>query len=65
MLSSSLPTTADSSGTLDCALGEHLSFIDDLLARPFPAESNRDNAAYSGPSHHLLVLRASQDFWDD
>jgi hypothetical protein len=58
-------TSADSSDTHGSALEEHLSFIDDLLARPFPAESYGDNVAYSGPGHHLLVLRASPDFWDD
>jgi hypothetical protein len=36
-----------------------------MLALPFPATECRDESRYSGPGHHLLVLRASRDFWDD
>lgn len=36
-----------------------------MLARPFPEENYQDDTTCSGPEHHLLVLRASQDFWED
>ncbi|MFJ8882528.1 hypothetical protein ACIRJR_03845 [Streptomyces sp. NPDC102402] len=44
-----------------------LALIDDILALPYPAgEESEDNGGRSsGPGHHLLILRASQDFWDD
>ncbi|GGZ12050.1 hypothetical protein [Streptomyces nitrosporeus] len=47
--------------------GSALALIDDALARPFPAgEESEDNGVRSsGPGHHLLILRASRDFWDD
>ncbi|MCD0485409.1 hypothetical protein LO771_24240 [Streptacidiphilus sp. ASG 303] len=56
---------ADSDNTTESVLGEHLAAIDDLLSRPFPTESYRDAATDAGPSHHVLVLRQSQDFWED
>ncbi|GAA3952657.1 hypothetical protein Aau02nite_03820 [Amorphoplanes auranticolor] len=39
--------------------------IDELLARPFPAQETQDGFSSSGPGHHLSVLQASRDFWDD
>ncbi|GAA4589017.1 hypothetical protein GCM10023107_11380 [Actinoplanes octamycinicus] len=39
--------------------------IDELLGRPFPAHETTDGFASSGPGHHVVVLQASQDFWDD
>ncbi|MFE4453916.1 hypothetical protein [Streptomyces sp. NPDC056796] len=57
----------DSSGTPPTTTGDHLAQIDGILARPFPEgeESEDSGARSSGPGHHLLILRASQDFWDD
>ncbi|MEV6261643.1 hypothetical protein AB0M42_12930 [Streptomyces sp. NPDC051784] len=44
-----------------------LARIDGLLALPFPVgeESSDDEGRSSGPGHHLLILRAGEDFWDD
>jgi hypothetical protein len=41
------------------------AIVDDLLALPFPQEDVRDGDRRSGPGHHVQVLQASQDFWDD
>ncbi|MFB9833669.1 hypothetical protein [Actinoallomurus acaciae] len=40
------------------------SIVDDLLSLPFPPPPPRDDGS-GGPGHHLRVLRASRDFWDD
>ncbi|WP_329038775.1 hypothetical protein OHT61_15230 [Streptomyces sp. NBC_00178] len=57
----------DSADTPPTGTGPHLALIDDLLARPYPAgeESEDSGVRSSGPGHHLLILRASRDFWDD
>ncbi|MBG0568632.1 hypothetical protein [Actinoplanes aureus] len=44
---------------------DQLRLIDELLARPFPAHETQDELCSSGPGHHLSVLQASRDFWDD
>ncbi|AEN10931.1 MULTISPECIES: hypothetical protein [unclassified Streptomyces] len=55
------------SGTPPTGPDASLALIDDILARPFPAgEESEDNGVRSsGPGHHLLILRAGKDFWDD
>ncbi|MFD9287159.1 hypothetical protein ACFWBV_02350 [Streptomyces sp. NPDC060030] len=57
----------DSNGIPSTTTADRLARIDDVLALPFPAgeESEDSGARSSGPGHHLLILRASQDFWDD
>ncbi|WP_405810892.1 hypothetical protein OG524_16995 [Streptomyces sp. NBC_01520] len=59
--------TTDNSGAPPAGTEDGLARIDGLLALPFPAgEESEDNGVHSsGPGHHLLILRASQDFWDD
>jgi hypothetical protein len=44
---------------------DELAVVDALLTLPFPEEEWQDEDRFSGPGHHVLVLRASQDFWDD
>lgn len=52
---------------------DHVTIVDRLLALPFPAEHTRESPNQntwegyrsSGPAHHVYVLRASRDFWDD
>lgn len=58
--------TPDSS-TPPASTGARLALIDSVIALPFPAgeESEDGGVRSSGPGHHLLILRASQDFWDD
>lgn len=58
--------TPDSS-TPPASTGARLALIDSVLALPFPAgeESQDSGVRSSGPGHHLLILLASQDFWDD
>jgi hypothetical protein len=51
------------SGTI--SLEDQLARVDGLLGLPFPEAEWRDENRYSGPGHHLLVVRASRDFWDD
>ncbi|MFI0445742.1 hypothetical protein [Actinomadura sp. 6N118] len=46
-------------------IDDHLARIDELLTTPFPTEEGWHGQRFSGPRHHVLVLRASQDFWDD
>ncbi|MFJ3141058.1 hypothetical protein ACIPJM_01125 [Streptomyces halstedii] len=55
------------SGTPPTGPKASLALIDDVLALPFPAgEESEDNGVRSsGPGHHLLIVRAGQDFWDD
>ncbi|MFD3612441.1 hypothetical protein ACFWXA_31105 [Streptomyces atroolivaceus] len=57
----------DSSGTPPTTTEARLALIDSSLARPFPVgeESEDSGVRSSGPGHHLLILRASRDFWDD
>ncbi|WP_327117143.1 hypothetical protein OG206_17675 [Streptomyces sp. NBC_01341] len=57
----------DSADTPPTGTGPRIALIDDLLARPYPAgeESEDSGVRSSGPGHHLLILRASRDFWDD
>ena len=63
--------TADSSTPPESTPPEsteaRLALIDSVLALPFPAgEGGEDSGVRSsGPGHHLVVLRASQDFWED
>ncbi|MFD4693073.1 hypothetical protein [Streptomyces sp. NPDC058463] len=58
--------TPDST-TPPASTGARLALIDSVLALPFPAgeESEDGGVRSSGPGHHLVILRASQDFWDD
>ncbi|MDP9864323.1 MULTISPECIES: hypothetical protein [Streptosporangium] len=44
---------------------DRLAVVDDLLALPFPGEGTREGRRSSGPGHHVCVLQASRDFWDD
>jgi hypothetical protein len=45
---------------------EQLSIIDSLSALPFPDEERRGTGrGWSGPGFHLVILRESQDFWED
>jgi hypothetical protein len=39
--------------------------MEDLLAQPFPETNSHDATGCGGPGHHVRVLRASQEFWDD
>ncbi|WP_406229574.1 hypothetical protein [Nocardia sp. NBC_01009] len=39
--------------------------VEGLLTLGFPTEDARDGNRSSGPGHHVCVLRASQDFWND
>nr|WP_303260735.1 hypothetical protein [Streptomyces sp. SNU607] len=57
----------DSTGNPPTTTADRLARIDEVLTLPFPAgeESEDSGARSSGPGHHLLILRASQDFWDD
>ncbi|MFJ8868987.1 hypothetical protein ACIRD6_24875 [Streptomyces sp. NPDC102473] len=59
--------STDSDSTPPATTEDRLALIDDVLAPPFPAgeESEDSGGRSSGPGHHLLILRASQDFWDD
>ncbi|MEK8143940.1 hypothetical protein NKH18_24355 [Streptomyces sp. M10(2022)] len=43
------------------------ALIDRVIAMPFPVgeEGEDSGARSSGPGHHLLILRATRDFWDD
>ncbi|WP_089328613.1 hypothetical protein [Actinomadura meyerae] len=41
------------------------AIVDELLARSFPREEEHDGDRSSGPSYHVQVLCASQDFWED
>ncbi|GAA2959460.1 hypothetical protein GCM10010518_52710 [Kitasatospora cinereorecta] len=58
---------AGSRGTPSASTEDRLARIEHLLTLPFPAgeESEDSGVRSSGPGHHLLILRASQDFWDD
>ncbi|WP_329114250.1 hypothetical protein [Streptomyces sp. NBC_01353] len=45
-----------------------LSIVDELSALPFPEQEGRPgigDGGWSGPGHHVAVLRRSRDFWDD
>ncbi|MEU1216504.1 hypothetical protein ACFYSH_26475 [Streptomyces sp. NPDC005791] len=57
----------DSDGTPPATTEDRLALIDSTLTLPYPAEEERDGSGVrsSGPGHHLLILRASRDFWDD
>ncbi|MEU1483894.1 hypothetical protein [Streptomyces sp. NPDC005752] len=57
----------NSDGTPATTTADRLARIDSALTLPFPAgqESEDGGGRSSGPGHHLLILRASQDFWDD
>nr|WP_245656566.1 hypothetical protein [Microtetraspora fusca] len=46
-------------------IDDQLGVLDDLLARPFPAEEERHGYGTSAPAYHVRALRLSQDFWDD
>jgi hypothetical protein len=47
------------------AIEDRLGIVDDLLVLPFPAEDTGEGDRSSGPGHHVRVLQASRDFWDD
>ncbi|KPC82096.1 MULTISPECIES: hypothetical protein [Streptomyces] len=57
----------DSDGTPPTTTEDRLALIDGVLALRFPSgeESEDSGVRSSGPGHHLLILMASQDFWDD
>jgi hypothetical protein len=57
--------TVDSGDASSAAAEGYIFLIDELLARPFPAVNYRDGTGCGGPGHHLRILRASQDFWED
>ncbi|MER5602485.1 hypothetical protein [Streptomyces sp. NPDC002265] len=58
-------TTMESGGCSDEVLTECLTAVDELLVRPFPPTCHDDATESGGPGHHVRVLRASHDFWDD
>lgn len=41
------------------------SIIEGLLSLPFPQKATRAGHRSSGPGHHMRVLQASHDFWED
>ncbi|WP_328720351.1 hypothetical protein OHT52_13225 [Streptomyces sp. NBC_00247] len=45
---------------------ERVALVDRVLGLPFPQgdEAEDSGVRSSGPGHHLLILRASEDFWD-
>ncbi|WP_413802688.1 hypothetical protein [Streptomyces iranensis] len=43
---------------------DHVSTIDQLRARDFPAQRTADGWVESGPGFHVADLRVSEDFWD-
>ncbi|WP_327268856.1 hypothetical protein OG233_14505 [Streptomyces sp. NBC_01218] len=45
---------------------ERVALVDHVLALPFPQGDEVEDSGVrsSGPGHHLLILRASEDFWD-
>lgn len=43
----------------------HLTTIDLLCARPFPAERAGSEVGTSGPGYHLAELASSESFWED
>ncbi|MFD6530179.1 hypothetical protein [Streptomyces sp. NPDC060184] len=45
---------------------ERIALVDHVLGLPFPQgdEAEDSGVRSSGPGHHLLILRASEDFWD-
>lgn len=59
--------STDSDSTPPETTETRLALLEGLLALPFPAgeESEDSSGRSSGPGHHLMILRASQDFWDD
>ena len=47
-----------------------MTIVETLLAKPFPAEekagpASSNGRAASGPGYHVVVLAASEEFWDD
>jgi hypothetical protein len=56
---------ADSGDASSAAAEVYSLLIDELLGCPFPDARYRDGAGWGGPGHHVRILRASQDFWDD
>ncbi|WP_405797645.1 hypothetical protein [Streptomyces sp. NBC_01506] len=46
---------------------DQLAMIDSLSARPFPerVEKGAGGGRWSGPGHHVVVLRESRDFWEE
>jgi hypothetical protein len=55
----------DSGSASSPAAQEYVRVIDELIARPFPASGYHDEHGHGGPEHHVRILRASEDFWDD
>ncbi|MEW9516272.1 hypothetical protein [Streptomyces tubercidicus] len=45
-------------------LDEHLTLIDRLRLREFPAVPGRSAMVESGPGYHIAGLRVSEEFWD-
>ncbi|WP_344323114.1 hypothetical protein, partial [Kitasatospora putterlickiae] len=46
-------------------LSDALARIDELYALPFPEREGWYGPRWSGPDHHVAVLRESRDFWED
>ncbi|GAA1427659.1 hypothetical protein GCM10009601_39280 [Streptomyces thermospinosisporus] len=45
-------------------IAQHIALIDELCFRPFPAEHGPSDAGFSGPGHHVAVLRADPGLRD-
>ncbi|HEY8480559.1 MAG TPA: hypothetical protein VIL71_12070 [Spirillospora sp.] len=46
------------------AVADQVAVVDDLLTAPFHDQRTWTQGGYSGPGHHVVVLEASQDFWE-
>ncbi|GAA4583483.1 hypothetical protein GCM10023194_20920 [Planotetraspora phitsanulokensis] len=44
---------------------DRLAIVDGLLTLPFPGKDTHVGFRSTGPSYHVCVLQASQDFWND
>ncbi|MFI9823438.1 hypothetical protein ACIHFC_23685 [Streptomyces sp. NPDC052013] len=45
-------------------IAQHIALIDELCFRPFPAEHGPSDVGFSGPGHHVAVLRAGHPLHD-
>jgi hypothetical protein len=46
------------------AVEDHVGVVEALLALPFPVRVVREGQRSSGPTYHVHVLQASEDFYD-
>ncbi|URM96308.1 hypothetical protein LUW76_19340 [Actinomadura madurae] len=46
------------------AVADQLAIVDDLLTAPFRDQDEWTHGGFSGPGRHVVVLQASQDFWE-